>query len=82
MSEQMYTELYEEKMAESRQMHRGVWDRLSAHSHSAYACYCPKGVFCHRHLFILHAQAHLESLGWTVALMGELSKENPPPRIT
>lgn len=80
MSEASYTELYDEKMAESRDMHRAVWDRLSAHSHAAYACYCPAGKFCHRHLFIQHAKSHLESLGWRVALMGELTKETLPQR--
>lgn len=81
LNEQSYTELYEDKMVESRDMHRAVWDRLSAYSHAAYACYCPAGVFCHRHLFIHHAKAHLESMGWRVKLMGEITKDNlPEPR--
>lgn len=79
LTEQSYTELYEDKMVESRDMHRAVWDRLSVYTHQAYACYCPVGVFCHRHLFVQHAKNHLESMGWVVELMGELTKETLPP---
>jgi hypothetical protein len=78
MGEEQYTDLYQEKMADSRLRYPKVWDRLAAYPRSAYACYCPKGVFCHRHLFILHAQTHLESLGWRVVLMGELTKDTMP----
>jgi hypothetical protein len=78
LSEQSYTELYEDKMVESRDMHRAVWDRLSVYPYSAYACYCPAGQFCHRHLFIQHAKSHLESMGWRVRIMGEITKEHFP----
>lgn len=78
LNEQSYTELYEDKMVESRDMHRAVWDRLSVYPYAAYACYCPAGVFCHRHLFVQHAASHLQSMGWRVRLMGEITKTSFP----
>lgn len=78
LSEQSYTELYEDKMVESRGLFRAAWDRLSAYPYAAFACYCPAGQFCHRHLFVHHAKTHLEGMGWRVKLMGEITKDHFP----
>lgn len=73
MSEEEYTERYVDKMYETQQTERYLWDHLSVYPHVAYACYCASGVFCHRHVFARLAKGHLERMGWVPKLMGEFT---------
>ena len=50
MSEQRYTELYMAKIKYSLKDDIDQWLNLFNHDTLALACYCPDGVFCHRHL--------------------------------
>lgn len=71
LSEEEYTQRYLEKMYDSQQNHKDVWNRLSAYPYAAYGCYCKPGEFCHRHLFKELAKTWLEGMGWTPKLCGE-----------
>lgn len=71
MSEDEYTSRYMEKMYESMQDNKSIWNRLSVYPYVAYSCYCAAGKFCHRHLFVKLAKEYLEGMGWTPVLKGE-----------
>lgn len=71
MSEAEYTEHYLAKMAQSQKDYPHYWRRLLAYSKSVYACYCPAGAFCHRHLFKHLVQEYAQGAGYTVTLRGE-----------
>lgn len=73
LSEAEYEQRYLEKMYDSMQENKSIWNRLSVFPYVAYVCYCPAGEFCHRHLFVKLAKSHLEGMGWTPVLRGEYS---------
>lgn len=73
LSKEQYTDIYVKRMIESRRDNPVEWFQLQDHKKVAVACYCAPGKFCHRHLFIKDHQAHLESLGHEVQLMGEFN---------
>lgn len=56
-----------------------TWDHLSMYPKVAYACFCPAGCFCHRHIFVNLAADHLRSMGWNPKIMGEFM---PTPKET
>lgn len=74
VSEDAYTKLYLERMADSRQRYPIRWSCLEHREELALACYCKAGVFCHRHLFKTLMQQYLEEKGHSVLQMGELQK--------
>jgi hypothetical protein len=74
LSEAEYTALYEAKMEKSRKVYDYVWKSLLAppNRRIAIACYCPKGVFCHRHLFLKMLQTYYKEHNRELIYMGEL----------
>ena len=74
MSEAEYTAIYLERMKRSKEVCPRYWQSLDRRTEVAAACYCPKGVFCHRHLFVDILKNHLEEQGHIVILEGELTK--------
>jgi hypothetical protein len=75
LSEEQYTALYLEKMAQSKIINSRTWAFLDHYPKLAIACYCPAGVFCHRHLFKKLAIEHLTNQNITVIDRGELIKQ-------
>jgi hypothetical protein len=74
LSQSDYTALYEVKMERSRKVFDYVWKTLLAppNGRVAIACYCPKGEFCHRHLFLKMMQDYYHQHGRELIYMGEL----------
>ena len=72
LSESEYTELYLSKMRRSYKDHYDKWIEISSYSKIALACYCPAGVFCHRHLFKDIFKKHLDKKGIEFHDHGEL----------
>lgn len=75
LSEEEYTKIYLERMTRSKIVCPRFWQSLDRRPEIAFACYCKKGVFCHRHLFIKLVQENLEQQGYVVILEGELVNE-------
>lgn len=50
ITEAQYTEMYYRKMRESYRDARHRWIEVCQLERLAIMCYCPEGVFCHRHL--------------------------------
>jgi len=85
LSKERYTEIYLDRLTDSKQKQPDEWDNLLKYKKVAVACYCAPGRFCHRHLFVKEHKEHLENLGHEVKLMGEFNgvQYNPvmPPSI-
>lgn len=80
-----YTAIYNERMTRSRAEAGHIWEMLKEHTRVAFACYCRKGEYCHRHMFIRRAKAYLEDEGHTVVMVGELTRPDgkvPFPKHT
>lgn len=72
MSEEEYTRIYLERMEKSKERFPVKWQCLVKRPRIAFACYCPKGKFCHRHLFLDVVEKHFTPLGYEIIRMGEL----------
>jgi hypothetical protein len=72
VSEEEYTKIYLDRMEHSRSVCPNKWAALMRLPLFAIACYCPSGVFCHRHLLKNDIKDYLEKQGHTVILEGEL----------
>lgn len=85
MTQTQYTAKYKERMVRSRNEAGHIWSMLLEHQHVAFACYCRKGEYCHRHMFIYEAKAYLEEQGHIVNIHGELTRRGakvPTPKHT
>jgi hypothetical protein len=67
-----YTQLYLEKMRKSFRFNPNEWEALLTKDKVAYACYCPDGVFCHRHIFVDILTLYLDKKEVDYTRMGEL----------
>ena len=74
LSEEEYTKIYLERMERSKEVCPRRWASLNQRYEIAVACYCKKGVFCHRHIFVKIYKAFLEAQGCVVIEEGELEK--------
>jgi ribA/ribD-fused uncharacterized protein len=74
LTQTQYTALYEDRMKRSRTEAGHIWEMLKEHTRVAFACYCRKGEYCHRHMFIYKAKDYLEAEGHTVIIEGELTR--------
>lgn len=74
LSQTDYTALYERKMDKSEEIYDYVWKTLLTPPNRklAIACYCAKGEFCHRHLFLKRMQRIYREHGRELIYMGEL----------
>lgn len=75
LSEEEYTIRYKEKMYLSREEHKKFWKQLLKYPQIAFACYCPAGEFCHRHLFVEMVKDYLEQQDIVVKLGGEITDQ-------
>lgn len=75
LSEEEYTQLYKDKMFQSKSKFKNYWNTLLKYDHMAFGCYCAPNTFCHRHLFIEMAKDFLEENDISVNLCGEITKE-------
>jgi hypothetical protein len=77
LNEAEYTGRYLDKMRRSFAEHRPEWDQFRTKEHVALACYCPRGMFCHRHLLVdcLLKWGMRDNIPFK--LMGEVHDSNP-----
>lgn len=75
MSEREYTDRYLARMRESFRYNPSKWEELKGKGKVAYACYCQRDKFCHRHLFVSLLTKYLDAQGVAYELMGELRNE-------
>lgn len=59
VTEEEYTAIYLKRMKQSLELHSDKWEMLKVHPEVAFACYCRRGIYCHRHLFIKLAGKYL-----------------------
>lgn len=52
ITEEQYTELYTELMRKGYKDNKERWLEVLKKDRVAFACYCPKDTFCHRHLLV------------------------------
>lgn len=73
---EQYTAVYLATMRESYRIANARWMEVLQMEEVAFACYCPEGRFCHRHLltdmFVKIGQAKSQD----IILMGELGKRH------
>jgi len=72
ITEQEYTERYLDLMRSSFKQNRPRWLTLCSMEQVAIACYCPVGVFCHRHLLANMIEKVCSAHGLPFQAMGEL----------
>lgn len=78
VGETEYTQLYVDKMEESKATNPQAWVKLSTMPDVAFACYCRAGAFCHRHIFKTILMEYLKEKGIDSTYKGELAKEVLP----
>lgn len=71
-SEDDYTDLYLARMKRTKILQPEKWAQLNKMERVAVACYCRRGVFCHRHLFTPLMKENLVERGYEVVLHGEI----------
>lgn len=74
LSEADYTDLYMRKLRSTHHQNIAHWNALLTHQKLAIGCYCPPGVFCHRHLLRDAVAGFLRSKGKTVVYLGEIRR--------
>jgi hypothetical protein len=72
MSEEEYTRIYIERMALSQRLFPLKWQSIVKRPQIAFACYCPEGKFCHRHLLVNEVEKYFTPQGYEILRMGEL----------
>jgi len=50
ITEEQYTTQYLHMLDKSLSKNKSEWDKLLSMDEVTFVCYCPKNVFCHRHL--------------------------------
>lgn len=66
-----YTEQYNAMMHASLEKNVDAWDELLSQHVVALSCFCPAGVFCHRHLLKLIVKEECEKRGIEFVDLGE-----------
>lgn len=73
MDIETYTTRYHAVIDRSQILYPTFWQDLLTNESIALACYCSKGVFCHRHLLAKRLVSFAESHGVSCESVGELS---------
>jgi len=69
-----YTVVYTQLMRESYRNNKQRWLEVANTEQVAFACYCPEGHFCHRHILAHMFDRVCQQNGIRFKLRGELSR--------